>query len=85
MNEFELIQGYFNWPMKDPSVVIGIGDDAALFSLKDRQQLVTTTDTLSEGVHFFKDALPSDIAYKSLAVNLKFNVMKLCAPAEWQP
>ena len=70
MNEFELIQGYFDWPIKDPSIAIGIGDDAALFSLKDGQQLVTTTDTLSEGVHFFKDALPSDIAYKSLAVNL---------------
>ena len=70
MNEFELIQGYFNWPIKDPSIEIGIGDDAALFSLKDGQQLVTTTDTLSEGVHFFKDTLPSDIAYKSLAVNL---------------
>ena len=70
MNEFELIQGYFNWPIKDPSIAIGIGDDAALFSLKDGQQLVTTTDTLSEGVHFFKDTLPSDIAYKSLAVNL---------------
>ena len=70
MNEFELIQDYFNWPIKDPSIALGIGDDAALFSLKDGQQLVTTTDTLSEGVHFFKDALPSDIAYKSLAVNL---------------
>ena len=70
MNEFELIQSYFDWPIKDPSITIGVGDDAALFSLKNGQQLVTTTDTLSEGVHFFKDALPSDIAYKSLAVNL---------------
>jgi len=70
MNEFELIQGYFNWPIKDSSIVIGVGDDAALLSLKDGEQLVTTTDTLSEGTHFFKDALPSDIAYKSLAVNL---------------
>jgi Thiamine monophosphate kinase len=48
MNEFELIQGYFNWSIKEPSIALGIGDDAALFSIKDGQQLVTTTDTLSE-------------------------------------
>ena len=70
MNEFELIKSYFNWPINDPSIDLGIGDDAALFSLESGFQLLTTTDTLSEGVHFFKNALPSDIAYKSLAVNL---------------
>jgi len=70
MNEFELINRYFNWPLSDPSVVLGVGDDAALFEIDADCQLVTSTDTLSEGVHFFEDALPGDIAYKSLAVNL---------------
>ncbi len=70
MNEFELINRYFNWPLSDPSVVLGVGDDAALFEIDADCQLVTSTDTLSEGVHFFEGALPSDIAYKSLAVNL---------------
>jgi thiamine-monophosphate kinase len=32
--------------------------------------LVTSTDTLVEDIHFFRDTSPSDIAYKSLAVNL---------------
>ncbi|MBT68144.1 MAG: thiamine-phosphate kinase [Thiotrichales bacterium] len=70
MNEFELINRYFNWPLSDPSVVLGVGDDAALFEIDADCQLVTSTDTLSEGIHFFEDALPGDIAYKSLAVNL---------------
>ena len=70
MNEFELINRYFNWSLSDPSIELGVGDDAALFEIDADCQLVTSTDTLSEGVHFFKDTLPGDIAYKSLAVNL---------------
>lgn len=70
MNEFDLIQSYFNWEITDPSIELGVGDDAALFTLNPGHQLVTSTDTLVEGVHFFKDTSPRDIAYKSLAVNL---------------
>ena len=70
MNEFDLIQSYFNWEITDPSIELGVGDDAALFNLNPGHQLVTSTDTLVEGVHFFKDDSPRDIAYKSLAVNL---------------
>ena len=70
MNEFELIKKFFNWPLTDSTIELGIGDDAAIFNLDSGYQLVTTTDTFSEGVHFFKDASPEDIAYKSLAVNL---------------
>ena len=70
MNEFDLIQSYFNWEVTDPSVELGVGDDAALFNLHPGHQLVISTDTLVEGIHFFKDASPRDIAYKSLVVNL---------------
>ena len=70
MNEFDLIQSYFNWEISDPSIELGVGDDAALFNLNPGHQLVTSTDTLVEGIHFFKDTSPSNIAYKSLAVNL---------------
>ena len=70
MNEFDLIQSYFNWEITDPSIELGVGDDAALFTLNPGHQLVTSTYTLVEDVHFFKDASPRDIAYKSLAVNL---------------
>ena len=70
MNEFDLIRKYFTWPIKDPSVALGVGDDAALFSLEQGYQLVTTTDTLIEGVHFSASTPAKDIAHKSLAVNL---------------
>ena len=70
MNEFELIQSYFDWQLNDSTIATGVGDDAAIFNLDKGYQLVTSTDTLSEGVHFFKDTSASDIAYKSLAVNL---------------
>ena len=70
MNEFDLIRNYFTWPIKDPSVTLAVGDDAALFSLDQGYQLVTTTDTLTEGVHFSTSTPAKDIALKSLAVNL---------------
>ena len=70
MNEFDLIREYFTWPIKDPSVVLGVGDDAALFSLEQGCQLVTTTDSLGEGVHFSASTSAKDIAHKSLAVIL---------------
>ena len=70
MNVFELIQSYFDWQLNDSTIATGVGDDAAIFNLDKGYQLVTSTDTLSEGVHFFKDTSASDIAYKSLAVNL---------------
>jgi len=70
MNEFDLIRKYFTWPIKDPSVALGVGDDAALFSLEQGYQLVTTTDTLTEGIHFNENTPVKDIAHKSLAVNL---------------
>ena len=70
MNEFDLIQSYFNWQITDQAIELGVGDDAALFNLQPGHQLVTSMDTLVEGVHFFKDSLPADLAYKALAVNL---------------
>jgi len=70
MNEFDLIRDYFTWAIEDSSVVLGMGDDAALFSIEPGYQLVTTTDSLIEGVHFSSGTPAKDIALKSLAVNL---------------
>jgi len=65
---------------KDPRVVIGIGDDAAVLQINDaasakrrRQsaQLLVTTDVLVEGVHFDLRLLSlKDVGYKALMVNL---------------
>ena len=70
MNEFDLIRDYFTWSIEDSNVLLGVGDDAALFSLEQGYQLVTTTDSLIEGVHFDIGTPAKEIAHKSLAVNL---------------
>ncbi len=70
-SEFDIIKDYFTHQqlMRD-DVVLGIGDDAAIVSVPDRQQLVVAMDTLVAGVHFPLDTAAEDIAYKALAVNL---------------
>ena len=34
MNEFDLIQSYFNWKLNDASIELGVGDDAAILNYK---------------------------------------------------
>ncbi|MDC9727043.1 MAG: thiamine-phosphate kinase [Candidatus Thioglobus sp.] len=69
MNEFNLIEKYFNWTRLDLTAV-GIGDDCALISIQPEQQLAMSVDTLIEGVHFPINTSPADIAHKALSVNL---------------
>lgn len=71
MKEFEIIKNYFlarSHQRKD--VQLGIGDDCAVTTVPDGQQLATTTDTLVEGVHFPKGTSGRAVAHKALAVNL---------------
>lgn len=71
LKEFDLINSYFakgSYERKD--VVLGIGDDAAVTRVPVGQCVVTTTDTLVEGVHFLAGTSPEAIAHKAVAVNL---------------
>lgn len=71
MKEFDLIGRYFSeggHQRKD--VVVGIGDDCAITTIAENQQLAVTTDTLVGGVHFLMDAPAKSVAYKAVAVNL---------------
>lgn len=71
MKEFDLIGNYFakgGYVRKD--VLLGIGDDAAVTRVPAGQCVVTTTDTLVEGVHFLAETSPEAIAHKAIAVNL---------------
>ncbi len=71
--EFSLIQQYFTRPAANQSgdsVVLGIGDDAALTRIPANHLLVQTIDTLIAGRHFPEETSARDIAYKSLAVNV---------------
>lgn len=71
LNEFSVIRNFFSrsqYTRKD--VILGIGDDAAVTKVPPGQLLVTTTDTLLEGVHFLQGTDPAAIAHKSIATNL---------------
>ena len=51
-------------------LIVGIGDDAAVWRAGDRG-VVATTDTLVEGVHFLSGKVPwRDVGWKALAVNV---------------
>ena len=69
MNEFELIEKYFNWG-RGHAVDLSVGDDCAIIKVNPNTQMVTSVDTLIAGVHFPVNTSASDIAYKALAVNL---------------
>ena len=68
--EFELIDRIRARAATRGDVVLGIGDDAAILQPPPGKQLVVTTDTLNEGVHFPEITRPEDIGWKTLAVNL---------------
>lgn len=72
LDEFGLIRRYFTRADHRllAGVRLGIGDDAALLDLPPGESLAVTTDTLVAGRHFPHDALPIDIGWKALAVNL---------------
>jgi thiamine-monophosphate kinase len=54
-----------------PSVLVGIGDDAAVVRAERNELDVLTTDALVEGVHFEWTLMEAaDVGHKALAVNL---------------
>ena len=73
MNEFALIQSYFNQSnasYAQAATVYGIGDDAAIIQPPLDHQLVITSDTLVAGRHFPLDTPAHAIGWKAAAVNL---------------
>ena len=67
LREREFIDLLKDMPLHDGAR--GLDDDAAVIPFGDRQ-LIITKDMMVEGVHYFSDANPADIAWKLLAVNL---------------
>ncbi len=79
-SEFDLIQQYFTKPTRQTA--LGVGDDAALISVKEGMQLVVSTDMSVAGTHFFVDAAPYDIGWKALAVNVS-DMAAMGAQPKW--
>lgn len=71
-SEFSIIKTFFadKSQQKHASTKLGIGDDGAIVTIPDNQEMVIVVDTLVEGVHFPQQTSARDIAYKALAVNL---------------
>lgn len=72
MGEFGLIERYFSRHKRlmRSDILQSVGDDCAVLSVPFGYHLSVTTDTLVSGTHFLPTISPSDLAYKSLAVNL---------------
>jgi thiamine-monophosphate kinase len=77
----------------DPRLVVGIGDDAAVWQTAENAYVIATTDTLVEGVHFLPGKVAwRDVGWKALAVNVSdiaamggapsFALVTLCVPPE---
>ena len=71
LGEFKLIQHLTaSFSLKNPSSVLGVGDDAAVCDFEG-DQTVVTTDMLIEGVHFDLSYVPlKHLGYKAVVVNL---------------
>ena len=74
LGEFDLIERYFSRSGAGghgrPSVILGVGDDAALLRMPPGADLVAAVDTLVAGRHFLIDCDPRSIGHRALAVNL---------------
>ncbi len=68
MSEFDLIRQHFTRATRHTH--LGVGDDAALITPSTNMELAISADMLASGIHFFADADPYQLGWKSLAVNL---------------
>lgn len=72
IHEFDLIRAlHRRHGRRTPSLIQGIGDDAAVITSRAGQWTVLTTDLLTEGVHFdLRTATMADIGFRAAAANL---------------
>lgn len=66
MDEFALIQRFFDRRQSEPSVLCGIGDDGAVLRLPPDRDLVVSVDSCVDGVHFPSRAPANLIAERAL-------------------
>lgn len=80
MSEFSLIAKYFTRPAANAD--LGVGDDAALLRVQEGHQLAISVDMLVAGTHFYDDADPYTIGWKSMAVNIS-DMAAMGAAPKW--
>ena len=82
MGEFEIIEKYFKAATQDSDVKLGIGDDCAVLSVANDQQIIVTTDTLVEHTHFPAAADAKKIGYRTCATALS-DIAAMGGVARW--
>jgi thiamine-monophosphate kinase len=73
LGEFELIRRFFvrgDTAARDPKVLLGIGDDAALLDVPHGMDLAVSVDAIVAGRHFPEGTDARAIGHRALAVNL---------------
>lgn len=94
MDEFDFINKIQSKRDFQNNVVVGIGDDAAVYEPSRHKNQVVCVDTMVEGVHFLKHAsTPEEIGYKALAVNIsdiaamgaipRYYLVSIAIPSNW--
>ncbi|MFB1052216.1 thiamine-phosphate kinase [Paraliobacillus sp. JSM ZJ581] len=93
MNEFKFIDSIKQKNYKQPTIIKGIGDDAAVFR-QSYLDTVTAVDTFVENIHFSRQTMtPYHVGYRLLAANISdmaamgaspaYYMISIVAPAHW--
>lgn len=81
MDEFSFIESIKQQFYKQPTLLKGVGDDAAVFR-QLTQDIVTAVDTFVEDVHFSKNTMEAfHVGYRALAANISDLVAMGATPA----
>ena len=78
--EDSLIQSYFAPLAAGFAGAFGLEDDCAALTPEPGHDIVLKTDAIAEGVHFFAQDRPEDIAWKAVAVNVSDLAAKAARP-----
>jgi thiamine-monophosphate kinase len=70
MNELAIVEKLRRLAGSGRGLVLGIGDDCAIYRPKPGEDLIFTTDQFIEGVHFLPKVKPSEVGERALARSL---------------
>ncbi len=70
MNELEIVERLRRLSSPSKDLVLGIGDDCAIYRPRAGEELLFTTDQMIEGVHFTRAQKAADIGERALARSL---------------
>lgn len=70
LGEFGLINRLTKDIKTDKSVIVGVGDDAAVLEYSKKEYLLLTCDMLVENIHFLRKAEPCDVGWKAVCCSV---------------